>query len=382
MALIKRGGVWHYDFSVDGRRYRGTTGFRRKADAAEFEERARKAAKLGAPRETPTLEDAADRWFAARVVGRKSETITFQRLKIALRLLGPETLVRDIGAREVAEAIAVRRLEPTRQTAKWKEPRPPANATVNRDLIDSTLRPILSYAQSVLEVEVRPIAWEQLRLPEPRERDRAFTPAEIAAWREHLPEWHQPVFDFIATYGVRLKEAFFPPEAVDLRSGRIRIRERKNGKAHTLPLLPADRAAMAARVGRAVAAGLQTVWFSEVERPDPEAPGCTRLVLEPIHWRGFQSASRAALDAAKISDARPVHDLRHHAATAVMRGSGNLAAVKRLLGHESIASTMRYAHADDDDVLTALRHTHDTKAGQAGEKFKQVRRLRTGSAGT
>ena len=72
--------------------------------------------------------------------------------------------------------------------------------------------------------------------------------------------------------------------------------------------------------------------------------------------RGYQAASQATLKTAKIVDARPVHDRRHHAATTALKTSGNLAVVKQLLGHESIMSTARYAHVSDADVLAALGH--------------------------
>lgn len=55
----------------------------------------------------------------------------------------------------------------------------------------------------------------------------------------------------------------------------------------------------------------------------------------------------------------------------LMKGTGNLAAVKRMLGHENIASTMRYAHVDDEDVLSALRHTYGTEKPKARKKPKK-----------
>ena len=82
--------------------------------------------------------------------------------------------------------------------------------------------------------------------------------------------------------------------------------------------------------------------------------------MRPLCGRGFQAASNGATKRAKITDARPTHDLRHHAGTTLLAGTGNLKVVQRLLGHTSIASTARYAHADLTDVRSALRHTYDT----------------------
>lgn len=358
MSLYRRGDVWHYDFTVNGQRFRGSTQQLSKTAARKVEADARERAVGPAHREIPTLREAARKWFVSRAEGRRSVQTIAQRVKIMLPLVGADKLVTEIGTPDVEAAIQARRLHTTRQG------KAPANGTVNRDIVDTTLRPILSYCEKILELPVRKIAWQDVKLPEPKERDRPFTGAEMDAWRAALPEWHRPIFDFAKRYGVRLKEAFFPPENVDLSTGRVILRIRKNGKPHTIRLLPEDRADIAARCGRAMAAGLNTVWLKE-----------TKAGLEPIHWRGFQSASRAALDAAGIADARPAHDLRHHAGNTLSRRTGgNLAAVKRLLGHENIQSTMRYVHADDDDVFDALRHAYVTDEPEEENTSKETKR--------
>ena len=276
-----------------------------------------------------------------------------------LRHMGAATPVPSITSRHVAEAITARRLEATRQSAGAKVKRAPSNATINRDLIDSTLRPILNYARKVLKVPVQQIEWAELRLPEPPGRVRAFSAAELEAFRSALPHWHQPVFDFAARYGVRLQEAFFALDALDVEAGRVTLRQRKRGPAHTIPLLAEDARNLAARAGRARGAGLDTPWFREA------ASGA----LSPIHWRGFQSACQRAVKAAGLTDARPVHDLRHHAATALLRAPrANLKTAGKLLGHADLRSTMRYVNVADDDVLDALRHTSDTTAAKPGKK--------------
>lgn len=346
MSLYKRGEVWHYDFTVKGNRYRQSTGLRSKTAARKVEDAAKERAALGQlARQELTLGEAAAKWFVARASDKKSAVTTAQRLEIMLRLMGAETPVSMIAEPEIEEAMQLRRKETTRQG------KTPSNATINRDLIDTTLRPVLRYARRVLKQPVADIEWTELRLSEPKERDRTFSAEEINAWRAALPAWHRQVFDFAARYGCRLSEMFFPLDCVDVEGGRILLRNRKNGRGHSIRLLPEDKATIAALYSRAQAAKLPTLWFREMKNGE----------LRPIHWRGFQSASQRALAAAKITDARPVHDLRHHAGTTLVRGTGNLAATKRLLGHDNIASTMRYVHADDDDVFEAMRHAYATK---------------------
>lgn len=357
MAVYRRGDIWHYDFAIKGHRYRGSTGFRKKADATQYVENLRRDIKLGtSPDRAPvTVGEAADQWFASRIVGNKTATTTAIRLGILFRHLDRTLPVRSIGPREVEAAVLKRSVEPTRQGGL------PKAATINRDMIDTTLRPILSYAAEVMEEPVRPIKWAKLRRQEPTGRTRTFTDEEIAGWRDGLPEWHRPLFDFLRRYGVRLAEAFFPPRAVNVEAGTVTLYDTKNGTDHTLHILPEDMADLAARKARAEKAELDTVWF----RDDGGN-------LTPIHWRAFQSASRAALNAAGIQDARPAHDLRHHAATTLLRGCQNLVIVKAQLNHKTIASTARYAHANGDDVKAALRHTYATKTATPAKKASRV----------
>lgn len=346
MPLYKRGDIWWYDFTVNGERFRGSSRQTNKAAAKRVEDRERERAALGVVRQPVvlTVEQAAARWFRARAEGRKSVVTIAQRLKIALRHIGPDTLVSEIGTADIEAAVQARRLETTRQG------KAPSAATVNRDIIETTLRPVLNYAAEVLEQPVKRIAWGKVRLPEPKGRTRTFTASEIDAWRAALPMWHRPVFDFLRRYGLRLKEVFFHPDAFDAIAGEVTIRNRKNGVDLTIPLLDDDVRDLAARATRARAAELPTLWYRE-----------TKHGLAPIHWRGFQSASKKALGAAGVTDARPAHDLRHQAAT-TLRRSGDVTLVQMLLGHEDIASTRRYAHADKSDLLKALRHAYDTEA--------------------
>ncbi len=357
--LFRRGEIWYYDFVVNGERHKASTRLRSKAAARVVEDRARERAALGEPaRPRLTLGEVAAKWFVARQEGKKSAATVAVRLEIALRLLGAGTFVDAIEAPDVEDAIQRRRLEPIHAKHNRKSPRGPSNTTVNRDLIDTTLRPMMAYAGEILLQRVKPIPWKALRLAEPKGRDRTFTGAEIAAWRERLLPHHRPVFDFAARYGVRLTEAFFPLANVDVEAGQILLRKRKNGRGHVVRLLPEDRATVAALYSRAAAAELETLWFREM--PDGS--------IRAIQRRGFQSASRVALDALGIADARPVHDLRHHAATTLVRRTGNLAAVQALLGHDNIQSTMRYAHADSDTVFGALC----TAYGPSGEKAPET----------
>lgn len=345
MALYQRGDVWHYSFTIRGRRYRGSTHCHRKGDARLVEEQERRRAELGGlsrEGEDWSLEAVSDLFFTARGADKKSAADIAARIETTVRLIGRHTLVSEIGPKVIQAAIQARRLEPSRRG------RPLSNATINRDLIDQTLRPMLRFAAHNLEIPVRQIVWRELRLPEPRGRTRTFKAQELAAWRANLPVWHRPVFDFFVRYGVRLREAFFHCDAVNLERGEVVLRTRKVGDDHVLPLLPEDVSDLAARIARARAAGIDTPWLRQMKDGS----------LRPITYGGFAWASRKALDKAGIEDARPAHDLRHHAATEITR-RGGLKAAQVVLGHASIISTQRYAHPNRADTLAALGHKID-----------------------
>lgn len=370
MPVYKRGDIWWYDFTVNGERFRGSTGARTKDVAVKIEKREHDAALLGGLHQPLTLAEVADLWFKAKKAGRKDARNAAQRIVIMLRHIPGSTLVPSIGARTITEAMEARRFEPIlrgknrRDTGKL-----PSNSTINRDLIDSTLRPILRYAARNLEAPVKDIPWSDLRLPEPKGVVSWFTDEQIETHSAKLPHWHRPILRFILRYGVRLREAFFTLDQIhDTPQGMdIHVRNRKNGP-HIVTLLDDDAAEMRARMARARAANLNTVWFREMKDGK----------LRAIKWRGFQSASDRALDLAGI-DARPAHDARHHAGTTLLRRTGgNLAAVKELLGHEAIQSTLRYAHTSRDDLRGALRHAYGTTDTVTEEKGNKDNDLKTG----
>jgi integrase len=50
-----------------------------------------------------------------------------------------------------------------------------------------------------------------------------------------------------------------------------------------------------------------------------------------------------------------LHTLRHTTATRMLKRTGNIALVQRMLGHSKITTTMRYAHIEDNQLLQAVQ---------------------------
>lgn len=358
MSLERRGRFWHYEFWVGLKRYRGTTKHTSKALAREFEQRVRDRISLGGVDTAPpvTLAAAAVEWWNNRGQYKNSKATLKLRMKILRRLIDFNLNVCDIDTPDVERAMAKRRGEMTHNGRRTTA------STVNRDVID-TLRPVLNYARKIMKIGGMPeIDWKALRLPEPKERVREFTAAEMEAIRARLPEHHLALFNFIATFGVRLREAWFPLSCIDLDGKRIALRKRKAGDWHSIPINEVWKREMAVRVGRARAAKLDTVWYWTDRKGD----------LRPMTPSAFQDFMANLFDDLGIKDARPAHDLRHHAATQYVRRTGSLTGAKRLLGHENIATTARYAHASEEDVRSGLFGETAQKSPQSDDEAQKL----------
>ena len=99
--------------------------------------------------------------------------------------------------------------------------------------------------------------------------------------------------------------------------------------------------------------------MSELLLIDDDQELC-ELLTSWLSQEGFQVrachdgvSARKALADAGIPDFR-FHDLRHTFATRLLRKTGNLKLVSRLLGHTTVETTTRYAHVLDGDLQSAM----------------------------
>ena len=239
---------FQYDFVQKGRRVHGSTGVETRRAAEAVERRIRQQAALGTlgTGEAMTLDEAAGRWWAERGMDLKGAADRERQLGVILNLIGAATPLAEITTSRVALAIEKRRGMAIKRSAKRgaREYRP-SGSTVNRDVIDA-LRPVLNRARKTWEVKGLPeIDWRALRLPEPKAKALEFTDAELdAIVASQRPHWADFV-RFMALYGCRLGEMFFSLDDLDLESrdaARVRLRDRKGGDDHVIPLTPADAA--------------------------------------------------------------------------------------------------------------------------------------------
>jgi len=366
---------WQYDFQQKGRRFHGSTGVESKRAAEQVERDLRQQAALGMLDNASlmTLDIAAGRWWDEKGQTKKDAARLESRIARMIAIVGPNTPINAITTKSMTVAIQKRRgLTYTKSKAKNAKLYLPSDSTVNRDMIDS-LRPILNRARKAWGATLPEIDWEELRLSEPKPKPKEFAGDDLAAvLAEVKPHWHD-LIHFASRYGCRLSELFFPLADLDVADhddARVRLRERKGDDDHIIPLLPEDAAMLAARKGRAQAAGIDTVWFREVPS---KVKGRSGKVLA-LKYNGAAIALRRAMTRSGLREAKGMkgaHAMRHHSAMQILRETENLRVAQKLLGHADIKSTMVYAHAIESDVkngLAKLSRNSPEVVTECGEK--------------
>lgn len=378
--LPKNSRYWAYDFQHKGRRYHGSTGVEGRRAAETVERRIRQQAATGMLDDgsAMTLDQAAGRWWTEVGQHRSSAYQLEHRLAIAVRLVGPNTPIADITTKVIARAIEKRRGETvTRRKDKPGNPAkrwPLSNATVNADVM-RPLRRVLNRAREVWEVRGLPVIdYKALVLKEPETEIRLYSAEQQQAWSDQCDPTARFVLRLLLTYGLRFSETFVPPDAFipDAPGGPVlAINKRKRGALY-LPLRADDAREIAARAGRAKAAGLPSILFETAGR-DPD--GSDRLV--EVSRTGMAVRLRSAAKRAGLTQPRIIHGTRHHVGTTTLAETGDLRLTQKLLGHADIKSTLIYSHALDSGLRAQLESRNSPGAPEADTEFAPTKQRRT-----
>ncbi len=285
-----------------------------------------------------TLAQAADRYLATKTRKRTVEADRRQ-LDLLKAEFGGETPLADITASRISEYKA-KRLAAVRKVGEGEAAveRRLTAAAVNRPL--ALLRHLLRLAHEEWEAidNVPRIRLEK----EPQGRLRWLTEEEItrlldAAAKSRNKELRATVIVALNT-GLRRGELLgLTWERVDLSRGVIRLELTKSGRRREVPMNDDSYRALV---------GL-----------DPKAHG------RVFKTRYIQTAYNNAVEAAKLDDVN-FHTLRHtFASWAVMRGV-TLKELQELLGHASLAMTMRYAHLAPEHLRTAVSRLEGLTSSQ------------------
>jgi integrase len=312
MALTKRGSTYHWNETINGERYRLSTGCTDKVSAQEWVRAALQRLKQGesltpeaAPRNAPISTQ-----MKLSVAFDKAQRTAWKGLAVAAGY--------DAHGRKIIELIGDLPLKDI-TTAKVTELKQAllcseyATATVNRHL--ATLSSLLSVAVKQWDLPLRRPNFTLDR--EQNQRMRLFTKAEeIQAVQLATNQEMADLMTFLADSGCRLGEALKLTNIdIDLTQKIVRLWDTKNGDSRSVPLTK-----------RLVAL---------FERRDPK----------PFQITKDQATHQFGYIRTKIENGEDLvlHSFRHTCATNLLEAGVPIYTVQRWLGHKDIKTTMRYA---------------------------------------
>jgi integrase len=313
MPIYRRGDTWWYRLQVNGKRYAFSAGQGATAQQAKaLEAQARQdiiRGKLG--QQTYTLEDAAVRWLE----GEGQSLKDFKKLLHTIAIIRPYIQDTPIdksqdAAQRIIEAFPT--LSP---------------ATINRRL--AIVRRLANLAwkwgwtQSQIKIEL---------LSGEKSRHVYLTIPEVIklAKRADRCKWHIILAAFT---GLRLNELLSMSKE-ESNSKFIVLNNTKNGKPRVVPLnVPAQKA------------------------------------LERLDWDVSYPMLRKRFEVARGDKDIRFHDLRHTAASFMVKGGASLVAVRDILGHSNLGVTSRYSHLALGELQKAVdKMTNGTKTAQSKKR--------------
>jgi integrase len=274
-----------------------------------------------------TFSVAVERYLATKA--RKRSLTEDARILGHLReYFGNDTPLADITAARVADYKGFR-LSTARKVGD--DTRPLTGATVNRAL--ALLRHLLRLAHEEWEVldKVPRIRLER----EAEGRLRWLTPEEAARLLDVCRRSRNTdlldLVELALFTGMRRGEVLgLAWERVDRARGVVLLDVTKSGRRREVPLNGRADAVLARRGSKS------------------EGP-----VFPSKRWDAYRTAWDLAVGRAKLDNFR-FHDLRHTFASWAVQGGATLQEVKDLLGHKSLAMTLRYGHLAPEHLRTAV----------------------------
>jgi len=152
---------------------------------------------------------------------------------------------------------------------------------------------------------------------------------------------------------------------VDLSTRLLRLAHTKAGRWQTVPINEEARKVILRRMRRRneVCPESPYVFFHEVQRGNARKGG-------RVH--DLKKSFKAACKQAEISDFR-IHDLRHTFASWLVMEGVSLFKVSKLLRHETVAMTERYAHLSPDHLHDAIERVNFSAENQRSPNVEAMR---------
>jgi len=264
-------------------------------------------------------------WYGRPLSGITVEDIERWRLKRINEGIEPSTVRRDLDGLSSVMTRAVR-LGKLADNVVRRVERPKIDRTPKVRYLDTAEEERLRAALSERDAEMREARDSANRWR--RERKQDPLPA-LPHYGDHLT----PAVLLSMNTGLRRGELLaLKWTSVDMKGRQITI-EGSTAKAGQTRHIP-----------------LNTEALDVLKKWKAQAPDSERLF--PIDT-GFKTAWAHLLERAKISKFR-WHDLRHHFASRLVQAGVPLNTVRELLGHGSMAMTLRYAHLAPDQKAEAV----------------------------
>lgn len=327
----KRSPHYHYDFVFRGQRFYGSTGCSSRREAEAYERNRRHEAANPVSQKPVITVDEACGLYQEHAERLNSWPTT--RYMLA-------ALVSGLGARKLLSEVTQRDLET--YFAKRRNGR--SNATINRE-IDNARAVWWRASRSRFEVGEMP-NWKALYL-----RVAQQVPRELSESTEQDPLFAALPDDVYDVVMFALLSGWRRNEVIGLRWTDVDL-----GRAEAITTI---------KGGNGVVRHLDSVLVLLIARQPKVGPfvftyECRKSRAKrrkgeryPMTAGALRTRWSEAKKAAKIASFR-FHDLRHTAATRILRATQNLALTKDALKHTNISTTLRYAHVLGDDVRKGI----------------------------
>jgi integrase len=345
----KKSPYYHFDFRTGGYRFHGSTQCTARKEAEKFEavERERAKAQIKASRLSAVslqIDHVAERFWNEAGQHHAGQDATSKNLDRLVQYFGPATPLTDIDDAAVAKLVAWRR----GQRIKGGKDAPLISpSTVNRSTT-KILKRLFSFAKSEKAQFEREPEWKRHWLKEPEERVRELQDDEADRLDEAMRGDYASFFEFVGATGLR------QAECVTLRWSEVNfgtrqiVRLGKGGKRVVFPIADTIREILFPLQGQH-----PEFVFTYVAVYGNKRLGRVRGQRYPLTLCGTKTAWQRMRAKAEVVGFR-FHDFRHDVGTKVLRATGNLKLVQKLLNHSDIKSTLRYAHVLDEDVANAV----------------------------
>ncbi len=336
-TIRKRGKVWYVDYYYKGKRYaKAISKHRRVAELAlkDIEVKIGKEEHLGVHATGKiTLSSFGDKYLEFSKVNKRPSSC--RRDKLSLKHL------REYFKNMYLQQITSEKVE----KYKIERARKVKHATVNREL--ACLKHLFTKAMEWKYTAENPVKKVKL-FKEPPGRIRYLEKQEIHRLIKECSPYVRPIVTIALNTGMRLSELLnLKWNNIDLKEKTIIVIDSKSNESRVIP------------VNSTTLSVLKTIETNN-------AFVFTKKNGEP--YKNIRNGFKNAVKRAGIEDFR-FHDLRHTFASHLAMSGWNLKTIQQLLGHKTIAMTVRYSHLSISHLQDAINSLDKNFVGEDGNNL-------------